>query len=171
MKKDNLNDLLLKEMVIIHKYLRKIGVAKEDAEDIVQDAICKAIEFIDVLQEGKVRAWLFKVSLNSYYNLYRKRKHYPIIQDEQAILNLYTDNLVENNVINAELRSDVNEILAELREGYRTLIIMKYFMDMSYIEIGDTLGFSENKVKTYLYRARNKFKQLWEEKHHEKKQK
>lgn len=171
MKKDNLNDLLLKEMVIIHKYLRKIGVAKEDAEDIVQDAICKAIEFIDVLQEEKVRAWLFKVSLNSYYNLYRKRKHYPIIQDEQAILNLYTDNLVENNVINAELRSDVNEILAELREGYRTLIIMKYFMDMSYIEIGDTLGFSENKVKTYLYRARNKFKQLWEENHHEKKRK
>ena len=165
MEKDNLNALLLKEMVIIQKYLRKIGVAKEDAEDIVQDTICKAIEYIDVLQEGKVRAWLFKVSLNSYYNLYRKRKHSFIIQDEQAILNLYTENLVENSITNAERRSDVHEILTALKESYRTLLIMKYFMDMSYIEIGDTLGFNETKVKTYLYRARNNFRELWEEKH------
>ncbi|HWQ71000.1 MAG TPA: sigma factor-like helix-turn-helix DNA-binding protein [Desulfitobacteriaceae bacterium] len=38
---------------------------------------------------------------------------------------------------------------------------MKYEMELSYKDIGIILGIPEKNVKTYLYRARNKFKSLW----------
>ncbi|MDU5111952.1 MAG: sigma-70 region 4 domain-containing protein, partial [Clostridium sp.] len=44
---------------------------------------------------------------------------------------------------------------------YRSLIILKYEMDLSYKEISVLLGLDENTVKVYLYRARNNFKKEW----------
>lgn len=60
------------------------------------------------------------------------------------------------------------QALNELKPAYKNLLVLKYFMDVSYKEIGTILEMSEQKVKVYLYRARNKFKEIWEEKHNEK---
>ena len=65
---------LLEEAQIVFKYLLKIGATKEDAEDVVQQAIMKTIECISQVQVEKLRAWLFKVALHRYYTLYNKNK-------------------------------------------------------------------------------------------------
>ena len=162
MANDKIEDLLIKEMGIIHKYLMKMGASKEDAEDIVQDTFCKAIEYADSLKGAKVSSWLFKVSINSYYNLYNKQKREQIGLDDNVIANLYTDGVLESHILSAELKENVEKVLGSLKESYKNLIIFKYFMDLSYKEIGDILDLDENQVKTYLYRARNKFKEQWE---------
>lgn len=82
MKNESLENLLINEIKIVFKYLLKIGANKEDAEDIVQDIICKAIINIDSINEEKINSWLFKVSINSYYNLYNKRKRQRKKKDE-----------------------------------------------------------------------------------------
>nr|WP_307906179.1 sigma factor-like helix-turn-helix DNA-binding protein [Clostridium botulinum] len=42
-------------------------------------------------------------------------------------------------------------------------MIFKYELDLSYKEMSLLLGISEDVIKTYLYRARNKFKEIWRE--------
>lgn len=160
MKADKLENLFLHEMVIIQKYLMKIGASKEEAEDIGQDTLCKAIEYADVLDEYSISSWLFKVSLNNYYNLY-KRKKSKVYLDDHMISALNSNLLVENTILNTELRKNIETVLASMKESYRSLIIMKYCLGLSYKDIGRILAMDENMVKTYLYRARSKFKDLW----------
>lgn len=156
-----IEQILMNEMVVIYRYLMKMGASKEDAEDLVQDTVCKAIEYLDSLDEEKISSWLFKVTINGYYNLY-KRKKVSVSLDEQAIFFLRSEDKVVKSVLDREQIEQVQQVLGSLKESYRTLIVMKYFMDLSYKEIGRILDFDESKVKTYLFRARNKFRQVWE---------
>ena len=46
-------------------------------------------------------------------------------------------------------------------EEYKSILILKYDMELSYKEIALLLGTNEDVIKTYMYRARNKFKEEW----------
>ncbi|WP_080442823.1 sigma factor-like helix-turn-helix DNA-binding protein [Clostridium botulinum] len=63
--------------------------------------------------------------------------------------------------LNCLISIEVKNILKVLNETYKLLLIFKYEMNLSYKEISLFLGMDENMVKTYLYRARNKFKEEW----------
>jgi len=165
MRNETLEELLINEMKVIFKYLIKLGASKEDAEDIVQDTICKAIINIHSINEEKIVSWLFKVSINSYYNLYNKnkRKDKYVICDEDKIAELINDTFIEEQILNEELNEYIIKTLSALKPSYENLLKLKYFMNLSYKEISSLLGIKEAKIKTYLYRARNKFKEVWEE--------
>ncbi|MCY6485769.1 RNA polymerase sigma factor [Clostridium aestuarii] len=164
MENERLEELLMREIKIVYKYMIKIGVPIEDAEDIIQDTLFKAISYIDAIDEDKISSWLFKVALNKYYNSYKKRKRKrEIYLDDHVIANLVVDNSTENYIISSELKDYVQKVLNSLKESYKNLLIFKYVMDLSYKEIGNILDVKEEKVKVYLYRARNKFKQLWKD--------
>ena len=68
---------------------------------------------------------------------------------------------MEESIISKEKSKEILEVLNLLKEEYRTLIIFKYEMNLSYKEISLLLGLDENTIKVYLYRARNKFKEEW----------
>ena len=166
MKDEDLENLLINEIKIIFKYLIKIGAKKEDAEDIVQDTLYKTIVHMDSIDEEKIISWMFKVSINKYYNLYNKNKKmskYISVTDDNILRKIATDTLTEEYVLNNEYREHVNKALNLIKPSYRNLLVLKYFMDLSYKDISKLLDFSEDKVKTYIYRARNKFREVWEE--------
>lgn len=58
----------------IIKFLVKNGSSIEDSQDIVQEAIIKLLEIDNVIPPEKIRSWLYKVALNSFYNLYKRKK-------------------------------------------------------------------------------------------------
>ena len=160
---DILTKLYLEKSKIIYGYLIKRGCSKEEAEDILQDSFVKAIEYIDSVSPEKFHSWLFTVSINNYNN-YIKRKHIikeVNIESEDFYNILSSENETEDKVLSREEIRDVNLILNEIKEIYKTLLIMKYDMDLTYEEIGDVLDMKKNTVKTYLYRARNEFKNIW----------
>lgn len=146
---------------IICKYLIKIGCSNEDASDIVHDTFFKAIENMIHLDESNVSAWMFKVSINKYYDLCRKQKRHPsVVIDENMVTHLIEED-GENIFIKKENKQEVKEILDELSPIHKNLIILKYDVDLSYSQIANMLDMKEETVKTYLYRARNDFKKRW----------
>lgn len=162
MKDESLEQLLLKEIRVVYKYLLKIGASKEDAEDITQETLYKTIKNIDAMSEEKIRAWLFKVAINNYYNVYnlrKKREDYGLGEIES--LKLLSEGLDEI-LLTKEYSQRVQRALNLLKPSYKNLMVLKYLMDFSYKEIGAILEISEYQVKTYLYRARNSFKNIWE---------
>ncbi|AFS78911.1 RNA polymerase factor sigma-70 RpoD [Gottschalkia acidurici 9a] len=164
MKDDSLENLLANEMKIVFKYLIKIGASLEDAEDVVQDTMYKVITNIDSLNADKIISWLFKVSINSYYNIYNQNKKKDIYIDiDDTSLKQLSDNIfTEEEVLNEEFKDYINKALNSLKPSYKNLLILRYFMCLSYKEISLLLGINESTVKTYLYRARNKFREIWE---------
>ena len=144
-------------MSLIYKYLISIGAAKEDAEDIVQETFIKTYENIDILIDGNIKAWMFKVSINKFYTLYKKSKVNISLTDElsAAIEGDFKIGYVDNAI-------EMNRVLELLKESEKNILVLKYSMGLSYRHIGNLLNIEEGSAKTLCYRARNKFKEIWE---------
>ncbi|MDW7673810.1 MAG: sigma-70 family RNA polymerase sigma factor [Bacillota bacterium] len=152
---------MLEEVKLVFKHLLKMGASKEDAEDIIQETLYKTIKYIDSIDRDKVRAWLFKVAINSYYNLYNKNKRSSISVNALQDFTVLTET-PEDYIITEEKRKAIQRAFELLKPSYRELLVFKYVLDLSYKEIANILEMKEEKVKIYLYRARNKFKEIWE---------
>ncbi|WP_279283106.1 sigma-70 family RNA polymerase sigma factor [Clostridium sp. C2-6-12] len=146
-----------KDLSLIYKYLISIGAAKEDAEDIVQETFIKAYENIDILIDGNIKAWMFKVSINKFYTLYKKSKVNISLTDELSVA-------IEGdfNIGHIDNAIEMNRVLDLLKESEKNLLVLKYSMGLSYKNIGNLLNIEEGSAKTLCYRARNKFKEIWE---------
>jgi RNA polymerase sigma-70 factor (ECF subfamily) len=152
---------LLREANVVFNYLLKIGATKEDAEDVVQEAIMKTIECISQIQVEHLRAWLFKVALHRYYTLYNKKKSVVFLTDEE--LAQFRSSLnIEQQIIVDEQHKKLRTALQGLSESFSQLLVMKYFMELSYKEMAAILDVSENHIRTYLQRARKALRKQWE---------
>lgn len=169
MDKDVIISLYKKQYKIIYLYLIKCGCPNNDAEDIVHDSFIKAIEYMDGVEVENLSSWLFKIALNKYKNHLKRNKIINFVSiDGNNLYQQFIDNLdVEEQLLTKESNGQVQQIFNLLKDEYKSLLIFKYEMELSYKEISLLLGISEDNVKTYLYRARNKFKEEWN-KHYER---
>lgn len=161
---EELYNALREKTDIIYKYLVKIGANAGDAEDIVQEALYKLMLYIDSVDPKKAYSWLFRVAVNHYYDLCRKQK--KEIQSSFETLELLDESFVPENVVEqSEMRNDINKVLNQLPPLQKQLLLLKYEMDLSYAEIAEFLDLNPGTLKTYLFRARNAFKELYRKEH------
>ena len=163
---DEIAEELFKDKIpIVYKYLIKKGCTSNDAEDIVQNTLYKAMLYIDSLNQDNISAWLFRVALNEYYDLCRKRKRvstFSFDDNEIADILLVDNTCPEEKVISNENKEKINYTLSQLNETYKNLLLLKFSMGLSYKEISKLLDIGEDTAKTYVYRAKLQFKKLWE---------
>ena len=100
---------------------------------------------------------MFKVSINKFYTLYKKSKVNISLTDELAAV-------IESDfkIMHIDNALEVNRVLALMKESEKNLLVLKYSMELSYREIGKLLNIEDGSAKTLCYRARNKFKEIWE---------
>ncbi len=144
---------------IVKNYLMKMGASKEDAEDIVQDTAYKFILYIDSISHKNVEGWLFRVAVNGYYDLYRKRSRRQAIALKFNFQQLFEEFTPEDAVLQNERKQDVDDVLKKLKPKYQQLLILKYSLDLSIRDIAKLCEMKEDTVKTTLYRARKEFVQ------------
>jgi RNA polymerase sigma factor (sigma-70 family) len=157
---------LRERMNMIYRYLLKSGASHADAEDIVQETFYKFYLYMDSIQPEKAASWLFKVALNQYYDLCRKRKGHVHIPLNPQVLVDGSD--PEDAVLLREKKAQIEQSLDELTVLQRQLLVLKYEVGLSYKEIAELLDMKAETIKTYLYRARNKFEQIYRRlQHHE----
>ena len=105
---------------------------------------------------------MFKVSLNKFYTLYKKSKAKISLTDELSS-SLKTD----FQITDIDNSLDINNILSKMSESQKNILILKYEIGLSYMNISKLLNISESSAKTLCYRARNKFKEIWRSEKHE----
>lgn len=158
MKPGQLHQILQSKMKEIQRYLIRLGAPVADAEDVVQDAVYKALLYIDSIEESKFSAWLYKVAINRYYDLCRQRKRIVIPIEDIELSDL---ELPEDQLLHQEKREDIERVLDELTPLHKQLILMKYELDLSYQEISELLGIKTDTVKSALFRARKQFQKKY----------
>ncbi|GAA0379799.1 sigma-70 family RNA polymerase sigma factor [Paenibacillus motobuensis] len=158
MEPGQLHQILKPKMMEIQKYLIRLGATCADAEDVVQDTVYKAILYLDSIEASKFSAWMYKVAINRYYDLCRRNKRFQLFDESIEVPDL---ELPEDKLLQQERREDIERILSVLQPLHRQLLIMKYELDMSYLEISDALGIKVEIVKATLYRARKQFQKMY----------
>ena len=152
--------LLEEKMKTIYKYLVKIGADSDDAEDIVQETIYKFFLNIETINPEKASSWLFRVAVNHYFDLCRRRKRQIYISlDEGGFRDRSL--LPEELILSKETRQEIEYVLNQMKPLYKNLLVLKYLMGLSYEEIVETLDIKMGSLKTYLFRARQSFKLIY----------
>lgn len=152
-------------MVNIHSVSLRLHALKftndvEDANDLVQDTLVKAIRFYKNFQEGtNIKGWLFVIMRNTFINNYRRiaKTRTLITQtDEISSVNLMHSS-TKNQAEGKFIVGDINKALASLPEAYHTPFV-KYFEGYKYHEIADMLQIPLGTVKTRIFVAREMLK-------------
>lgn len=152
MKIDDYEKQLLAIINELIGYLIKTGANEQDAQDVAQETIVKILEIDIVLPPEKIRPWIFRVGINLYINLYNRQKRY------QEILTIHFNPKLEQM---AEVDySQLYNGLSKLDLKSVNLLLMKYDQEMSLEEMAFILDRPKESLKTELYRARQKLKQI-----------
>lgn len=161
----SLETLYEEKFQIIYFYLRKLGCPKEDAEDIVQTTFSKAIEDWIHLSVDQPTAWLFRVAVNHYYDMYRRRRRFPNLSASSTFFEeaLGGEDDSVNRLLEKEASDELQAVLQTMTPSYAHLLLLKYEASFSYEEIGELLDMKPDNVRTTLYRARQQFQTKWRE--------
>ncbi|MDW0117975.1 RNA polymerase sigma factor [Sporosarcina thermotolerans] len=125
---------------------------KENALDIVQESILKALRSIDRVDEVKyMKTWFYRIIVNTAIDFIRKHQRMSIMDDE--ILESHLPSL-EDDVTDFDLQEAVDH----LSPNYKTIIILRFFEDLKIEEIAEVTGDNINTVKTRLYAALRKLR-------------
>ncbi|PGS49180.1 RNA polymerase sigma factor [Bacillus sp. AFS041924] len=127
------------------------GAKKEDAEDIVQDTFYKVYTLLDNLTESNIRPWFFRVSLNQYIDLKRKKEHQNIYLTEEIYSKLQHIDCEFDTFLN---KDEIFYLLKDVKKEYKEIFLLKYYYDFSYEEIALILDIRVDSVKQKLYRSR-----------------
>jgi RNA polymerase sigma factor (sigma-70 family) len=151
MKKNILASYLINLGEEVFKVLLSKGAKKEDAEDIIQNAFYKLYTLLDDLTEYNIRPWFFRVALNEYIDLKRKKEHQNIYLNEKIYSKLQQTDREFETILN---KDEIFYLLKDVKKEYKEIFFLKYYYDFSYDEIASILDIKVNSVKQKLYRAR-----------------
>ena len=137
-----------------------------EAEDLVQETFVRAIPAMGRLRpESNIKAWLFKILRNIWFNQLRKRRSDPqMVPADMESGPL--DNLVNPGRDSYEIyagqmeRQRVRAAIQELSSESREIILLREFEELSYQEIASLLGCPQGTVMSRLARARSKLRTL-----------
>lgn len=129
---------------------------EQDALDIVGTTILKGFQNIHTLKNPDwFKTWITKILIHTAQDELKKVVYFDST-DMIQISDRYTG-------ISLEEKHDLYSAIDQLSERYQTVIILKYFSDLSIKEIAFIMNIPEGSVKAYLSRARNELKDMLKE--------
>jgi RNA polymerase sigma-70 factor (ECF subfamily) len=168
--------LIVKYQDRIYNAILKICQNHDDAAELTQDTFVKVLENINSFRgKSSFYTWLFRVAVNHTLNYCKRRfKLSPVSLDAE------NDQIEENKgklaaVLAApdgldpavvaqqkELSQIVVNLIGQLAQEYRVVLVLRDIEQMTYAEIAEVLRIETGTVKSRLSRARAKLRQLLE---------
>ena len=119
---------------------------REEAEDIVQDSLVKAWKTRwRVRDPEKFPAWLATIARHRAHDIFRKRRTVSLEEVIEPSLATQTDD--------SDLDQKLHSALAGLPELHRAALTLRYFEEMDYRTIENTLGLTNGALRGILGRA------------------
>lgn len=132
----------------------------EDADDLVQDTLVKAIRYQARFEDGtNLEGWLFTILKNTFINNYRSlsRRAAVLIKDVDPWSYPVTAATSRNNGEGKMISEDINKALSGLQPEF-AVPFLKYFEGYKYYEIAEQLDLPLGTVKTRIHVARRVLK-------------
>ena len=137
---------------------RVLGNA-DDARDITQVAFMQVAERLDDF-DPKLRffSWIYRITLNAALNLRRHRGREPFPGDDRSGGLKPVD--PESLAAESEVSRHIQRALMQMSEDHRVVLALRHFSGCNYREIGIILEIEENTVKSRLFEARLRLREL-----------
>lgn len=137
----------------------------DDAEDLTIEAFGKAFSRLDQYSPNfAFSTWLFKIATNNCIDFIRKKRlkvtsmdtGYTRDDGEVIYIDARSSTMTpEEEIINDQKVKLMRDLVTRLKPRYRELVELRYFEELSYEEIAETLNLPLGTVKAQLFRARD----------------
>ncbi len=142
----------------VYKYLLVLSKDADIAEELTGETFYQAIKGIQKFDYScKLSTWLCAIAKNQYYSY--RRKHKETIELDTVGLAVKS---AEETVLENENKVVILKKLHECPEPYREILYLRLFGELSFREIGEVFGKTENWARVSYYRGKEKVKQLME---------
>jgi RNA polymerase sigma-70 factor (ECF subfamily) len=142
---------------------RMLGDSME-AEDAAQESFWKAYNALHRYDpERKFVTWMLSISSNHCIDRLRKRRIKKVSLEAMPPRLELSDSSQspESSLVQSEREAVVQEMLDQIGETDRAAVVLRYWYELSYSEIADTLSLTVSAVKSRLHRARRDLAQNW----------
>jgi RNA polymerase sigma-70 factor (ECF subfamily) len=147
----------------------KLTRNQTEAEDLMQEVWLKVVRYESNIKDvDHVKAWLTTICMNTFRDRYRKNvrrsKH---VLNQPETLDVPVLDLVPSDSISTEdllEKSDLSQMIRgkilELESIYQTTVMYFYVHQYSLIEIAEIMKVSIGTVKSRLFRAKQRLKEM-----------
>ena len=142
---DRVSDCLQRDQERLYRLAYSYTFDEQDALDLVQSAMLKALKARPLRQPEYMRTWVYRILVNTALDWLRSRRRLVRVDDE------FFDR--QSADADAPADPDLRLALEQLPAEYRTIVVLRFFEELSLAEIAQITGVNLNTVKTRLYRA------------------
>jgi RNA polymerase sigma-70 factor (ECF subfamily) len=121
------------------------------AEDLLQETYVKVVNTVKsgrYNEEGKFLPWVTRIAHNLAIDHFRKAKRYPtiVLEDGSNVFNSleFSEDSIEDRQIKEDTHTLLRELIQELPDSQREVLMMRHYMQMSFQEIAEATDVSIN---------------------------
>jgi RNA polymerase sigma-70 factor, ECF subfamily len=158
---DAWGELYRQHAAAIFRFCRRVLPAKEDAEDATTEIFMKVRQKLGTYDSSRpFTAWLYKVASNHCWDTLRRRRIRQDLEtgDVETLPLEHPDPSQIERLQAEHTGKEVRVGLAKLPDRARMALVLRYYADMSYDEIADSLGVRRAFVGVLLLRARHQLR-------------
>ena len=150
----------------VYLYICKLSNSEHIAEEITSETFFKAMKSIDNFRgDCDIRVWLCQIAKNCYYSYIKKANRTECIDNveiaEQGVS-------FEEQLFRHDTAIQIQKILHDVPEPYKEVFMWRVYAELSFKQIGQIFGKSENWACVTYHRTRNMLKEKLEVCQHEK---
>ena len=163
--KQQFQAVILPHLDAAYSLARWLTRRPHDAEDIVQEALIRAMKYFSGFRGENARAWFLVIVRNSCYSWFQKNQQRDSTQlsdDEQ----LESIDVTSDPAFSAQSEANrraVRKALNELPTEFREVVVLRDIEGLSYRDISEVVGLPMGTVMSRLSRARARLQELLKE--------
>jgi RNA polymerase sigma-70 factor, ECF subfamily len=125
----------------------------QDAEDLAIDTLTRSLTRLDLFQDQGVAfsSWVYRIAHNATIDHYRRHGKVALVPLDNAVLPQSMDpaEVAMEQLSNQELR----EALGDLTVEQQQVLILRFFQDLTAVQVGEIMGKSVGAVQALQHRA------------------
>ncbi len=144
----------------VYLYIRRLSNSEHIAEEITSETFFKAMKSIDSFRgDCDIRVWLCQIAKNCYYSYIKKADRTECIDNVEIAEQGAS---FEERLFRHDTAMQIQKILHDVPEPYKEVFMWRVYAELSFKQIGQIFGKSENWACVAYHRARNKIKEKLE---------
>ena len=154
----NMDEIYEECFETVYKYLFCLTHNSDISEELTQETFYRAIKKIDTYNgKCKISVWLCQIAKHLWYNQCRKNKR---IVNTDETFDIEDPQNLEEQFIAGEEKVLLYKKMQNLDEKTREVMYLRITGELSFKEIGEILGKTENWARVTFYRGKSKLKEV-----------